>query len=70
MGKIIDGKKISEQMKEELKDKVEKLKAQGKKVTLAVVQVGDDPASSVYVNNKKKTCAYIGGKGRRIAVSH
>ena len=40
MGKIIDGKKISEQMKEELKDKVEKLKAQGKKVTLAVVQVG------------------------------
>lgn len=60
MGKIIDGKKISEQMKEELKDKVEKLKAQGKKVTLAVVQVGDDPASSVYVNNKKKTCAYIG----------
>lgn len=59
MGKIIDGKKISEQMKEELKDKVEKLKAQGKKVTLAVVQVGDDPASSVYVNNKKKTCAYI-----------
>ena len=60
MGKIIDGKKISEQMKEELKDKVAKLKAQGKKVTLAVVQVGDDPASSVYVNNKKKTCAYIG----------
>ena len=60
MGKIIDGKKISEQMKEELKDKVEKLKTQEKKVTLAVVQVGDDPASSVYVNNKKKTCAYIG----------
>ena len=60
MGKIIDGKKISEQMKEELKDKVEKLKKKKKKVTLAVVQVGDDPASSVYVNNKKKTCAYIG----------
>lgn len=60
MGKIIDGKKISEEMKEELKEKVEKLKAQGKKVTLAVVQVGDDPASTVYVNNKKKTCDYIG----------
>ncbi len=60
MGKIIDGKKISEEIKEELKEKVEGLKAQGKKVTLAVIQVGDDKASSVYVNNKKKTCAYIG----------
>ena len=39
---------------------MEALKAVGKKAALAVVQVGNDPASCVYVNNKKKACAYIG----------
>lgn len=60
MAKIIDGKAISSQIKEELKVKAANLKEEGKNVTLAVIQVGDNPASSVYVNNKKKACAYIG----------
>ncbi len=60
MAVIIDGKQISQQIKDELKLKVEKLKAEGKTGALAVIQVGDDPASSVYVRNKKNACAYIG----------
>ena len=60
MAYIIDGKRISQEIKDELKEKVQNLKLQGKKAALAVIQVGNDPASSVYVNNKKKACAYIG----------
>lgn len=62
MAKIIDGKLISKQIKDELKSKVEKLKSEGKEVCLAVIQVGCDPASTVYVGNKKKACEYIGIK--------
>lgn len=60
MTQIIDGKTISAQIKDELKEKVATLNAQGVEVTLAVIQVGSDPASTVYVGNKKKACAYIG----------
>lgn len=60
MYQIIDGKKISQEIKDELKEKVKALKEQGKNICLAVIQVGADPASSVYVGNKKKACAYIG----------
>lgn len=60
MAAIIDGKAISLQIKDELKQKAEELKAKGTEVTLAVIQVGADPASSVYVRNKKKGCEYIG----------
>lgn len=60
MAQLIDGKKIATQIKEELKGKVAALKAAGTEVTLAVIQVGNDPASSVYVGNKKKACEYIG----------
>ena len=60
MSQLIDGKKISKQIKDELKYEVQKLSDEGKNACLAVVQVGNDPASSVYVNNKKKACAYIG----------
>lgn len=60
MAQIIDGKKISAQIKDELKEKTAQLKEQGIEGTLAVIQVGDDPASSVYVRNKKKACEYIG----------
>ena len=60
MPQIIDGKLISAAIKEELKEKVAKLKEQGIVITLAVIQVGNDPASSVYVNNKKKACEFIG----------
>lgn len=58
--KIIDGKLISTQIKDELRDKVAAMKEQGVEVTLAVIIVGEDPASKVYVNNKKKACEYIG----------
>lgn len=60
MYQIIDGKKISQEIKDELREKVAEYKAEGKTVTLAVIQVGNDPASTVYVGNKKKACAYIG----------
>lgn len=62
MAKIIDGKLISKQIKDELKSKVESLKSEGREVCLAVIQVGCDPASTVYVGNKKKACEYIGIK--------
>lgn len=57
MAKIIDGKKISAQVKDECRERVAK---EGLDVTLAVIQVGNDPASSVYVGNKKKACEYTG----------
>lgn len=61
MAALIDGKKISQEIKDELKAKVEAMKAEGKKIPcLAVIQVGNDPASTVYVGNKKKACEYIG----------
>ena len=60
MARLIDGKLISTQIKDELKAEVEALKEKGIVPCLAVIQVGKDPASSVYVNNKKKACAYIG----------
>lgn len=60
MAQLIDGKRISTEIKEELKEKVSVLKEQGIFPCLAVIQVGKDPASSVYVNNKKKACAFIG----------
>ncbi len=60
MPQLIDGKRISQEIRDELKEEVQQLKEQGKNACLAVVQVGTDPASTVYVNNKKKACAYIG----------
>ena len=60
MTQIIDGKAISAQIKDELKEKVANLKKDGITLCLAVIQVGNDPASSVYVGNKKKACEYIG----------
>lgn len=59
MAYIIDGKLISGLIKDELKEKVAVL---NQDITLAVIQAGNDPASSVYVGNKKKACAYIGIK--------
>lgn len=57
MGKRIDGKAISQMVKDELKERV---KEEHIDATLAVIQVGNDPASTVYVGNKKKACEYIG----------
>lgn len=61
MAKIIDGKAIAKGLREELKARVDQLKNEGhREPGLAVVLVGDDPASHVYVNNKRKACAEIG----------
>jgi len=59
MAKIIDGKAVSKAIKDEVKQKVEELQAKGITVTLAVIQVGNNQASTVYVN-KKKACEYTG----------
>ena len=60
MAKLIDGKSISKQIKDELAQRAGELAKAGCTVALAVIQVGSDPASTVYVNNKKKGCEYIG----------
>ena len=57
---LIDGKEISTQIKNELKEEVLNLSSQGIKPGLAVVLVGENNASKVYVNNKKKACEYVG----------
>ncbi|SCW26607.1 methylenetetrahydrofolate dehydrogenase (NADP+) / methenyltetrahydrofolate cyclohydrolase [Lachnospiraceae bacterium C10] len=62
MAMLIDGKKISSQIKDEIKAEVLTLKEKGEEVTLAVVLVGEDPASQVYVRNKKRACEYVGIK--------
>ena len=60
MAKIIDGKAISQAVKDEIKAKTAELSAKGITATLAVILVGEDPASQVYVKNKKKACEYCG----------
>lgn len=60
MAVIIDGKEVARDKRENIKSRVEKLKAQGKSVGLAVIIVGENPASRVYVNNKKKGCLEVG----------
>lgn len=61
MAKILDGKAVSQRVKNALKEETEKfVEKYGIKPGLAVVIVGDDPASRVYVNSKKKACAEIG----------
>jgi methylenetetrahydrofolate dehydrogenase (NADP+)/methenyltetrahydrofolate cyclohydrolase len=57
---IIDGKKISSEIKEDLKQRIENLKGRGKTPGLAAVLVGDNPASLVYVNMKAKACEKVG----------
>ncbi|MCL2052502.1 MAG: bifunctional methylenetetrahydrofolate dehydrogenase/methenyltetrahydrofolate cyclohydrolase FolD [Lachnospiraceae bacterium] len=60
MTKIIDGKAISQAIKDECRAQAAKYKEKGTEFTFAVIQVGSDPASTVYVKNKKKGCEYIG----------
>lgn len=60
MAQIIDGKEISGQIKAELKETLDSWAARGITAALAVVQVGHDPASDVYVRNKKRTCEALG----------
>jgi methylenetetrahydrofolate dehydrogenase (NADP+)/methenyltetrahydrofolate cyclohydrolase len=68
MYQILDGKKVSQRVKNELKDKVAKLKNNGINPGLAVIIVGNDSASRVYVNNKKKACEYIGIRSEEYAL--
>lgn len=58
--KLLKGKVVADQVKDTLKVEVEKLKDNGKGVHLAIIQVGNDDASSVYVKNKIKACEYVG----------
>ena len=60
MLKLIDGKALSAQLRSEIKEEVEKVKAKGITPGLAVILVGDDPASQVYVRNKEKACIAAG----------
>lgn len=60
MSKIIDGKKVSAFVKENIKNEVKNLKERGIGVGLAVILVGEDPASKIYVANKKKACEDLG----------
>ena len=60
MAKLLKGKEVSDRIKDELKEEVKGLRSRGIVPGLAVILVGDDPASRVYVNNKKKACEYIG----------
>ena len=59
---LIDGKRISGEIKDELRERMKELNSQGVERCLAVIQVGSDPASSVYVRNKKRACEYVGVK--------
>ena len=69
MAKIIDGKAVSARIKGELAEEVKILGEKGIEIGLAVVIVGDDPASRVYVNNKKKACAEVGITSYEYALS-
>ncbi|MDD6275529.1 MAG: bifunctional methylenetetrahydrofolate dehydrogenase/methenyltetrahydrofolate cyclohydrolase FolD [Clostridia bacterium] len=60
MAKIISGKEVSLAVKQEVADEVAQLKNEGIEPSLAVILVGNDPASKVYVNNKKKACDFCG----------
>lgn len=68
MYKLIDGKLVSQSVKDRIREEVSALKEQGKEITLAVIIVGDDPASRVYVNNKKKACEYVGFRSLEYAL--
>lgn len=69
MAKIIDGKAVSASVKQQVADECAELfKTTGKKPGLAVIIVGDDPASKVYVNNKKKACELVGFLSKEYAL--
>ncbi|MGN0487030.1 MAG: bifunctional methylenetetrahydrofolate dehydrogenase/methenyltetrahydrofolate cyclohydrolase FolD [Acutalibacteraceae bacterium] len=65
---LIDGKEVSAHVKQQVKQRVEQLRQQGIEPCLAVIIVGDDPASRVYVNNKKKACTATGIKSLEFAL--
>ena len=68
MAKIIDGKAVAASLRREMTVEVAALKEQGIEIGLAVIIVGDDPASRVYVNNKKKACLEVGIRSEEYAL--
>ena len=60
MAEIIDGKELAKKVRKELKKEVETLKEKGINPKLAVIMVGNDPGSTVYVRNKSKACEKVG----------
>lgn len=60
MNKIMDGKELANEIKDSLKEEVKKIKEKGIVPKLAVIMVGNDPASKVYVKNKSKACEHVG----------
>ena len=69
MGKRIDGKAIAAELRAQVASETAAMKEQGIEPSLAVVIVGDDPASRTYVNNKKKACAEVGIRSLEFALS-
>lgn len=67
--KIIDGKLISKKLREQMKDEVRKLKDKNIIPCLAVILVGEDPASKIYVSNKKKSCEEIGIESKQFLLA-
>ena len=65
---ILDGKMVAQRIKDEMKEKVADLNKQGISVGLTVIIVGDDPASRVYVNSKKKACEALGINSQEFAL--
>src|SRR5438552_15180981 len=57
---VLDGRRISQEIQQELRSRISALQAKGRAPALAVVLVGDDPASQIYVRNKIKTCHELG----------
>lgn len=69
MANLIDGKAVSARVLEEVRGEVELLQSKGVQPGLATILVGDDPASRVYINNKKKSCAAVGIYSREVTLS-
>jgi methylenetetrahydrofolate dehydrogenase (NADP+)/methenyltetrahydrofolate cyclohydrolase len=67
MAQIIDGKKISAEIKAELKTEIDRLKKDGITPGLAGVLVGDNPASALYVNMKEKACRELGFFSKKLS---
>ena len=67
--KLLNGKELSDKLKNEIKLEVQQMKDNNKNICLAVIQVGDDPASSVYVGNKEKACEYCGIESRVVKLN-
>ena len=70
MADLIDGKKVASEIKNAIKRDVEELKSKGIIPNLAVILVGDNPASKKYVASKEKTCAELGIKGSVFRLPH